>query len=106
MYTVELSDWVALAPSSTFERELYDQARGNPSLPGGSGQIRHDLATRHDSVPVILREPTPQRKNWQVGLYLRSYVVWMYETNRNDGYLMTKVSPVRLTDHDRLARGC
>lgn len=106
MNTMDLPGWTVLVSSSKVEQKLGREARENPSLPGGSGRIVRDLATHQGGVPVILHEPKSQQQDWRVAMYLRSYVVWMYETKRNDGYLIAHVSPLRLTDHDRLARGC
>ncbi|ONI70518.1 hypothetical protein ALI144C_48655 [Actinosynnema sp. ALI-1.44] len=106
MYTVHLPGWIVLASSGKLELQLNRLARGNPGLPGGTGQIMHDLTARPDGVPVVLREPQSRQRDWSIGLHLGSYVVWGYVTNRGDGYLIGHVSPLRLSDHDRLARGC
>jgi hypothetical protein len=106
MYTVDLPGWVVLASSSKLEQKLKNLARDNPGLPAGTGQINHDLAARPDGIPVILREPKSQQKDCSIGLHMRSYVIWLYETRRNDAYTIGHVAPLRLRDHDQLARGC
>jgi hypothetical protein len=103
---VDLPAMITLVPSTKLENTLHRQAKDHPELPRGVGQVLADLTGRHDGVPVTFREPRQPQGDWSLGLHLGSYIVWLFQTRRQDAYTIAAISPLRLRDHDRLARGC
>jgi ATP-dependent RNA/DNA helicase IGHMBP2 len=90
-----LAKFEALADRQGFPRSPYDVQRDLNELTAAGG------------VPVTLSEPLPGKADWSVLVYTRRYVVRLFVTKRHaDAYTVASVAPLRLTDHQRLARAC
>ncbi|MBK1785502.1 DEAD/DEAH box helicase [Prauserella cavernicola] len=99
--TVKLAKPVVLVPSQSFDSKLHRQARDNPGLPAGVAQIAQHLAER-DGVPATVEEMSGSRS---LKLYTYGYVVGMFPTRDADAYTLAWITPLRLRDHQDLARG-
>jgi hypothetical protein len=98
--------WVILVPSRSVDAQLQRRAREHAGLPSGIGQVIADLAARPEGVPARLSEPYQEGSDWSLLLYTYTYVMRLFVTQRGDAYRIAAINPLRLDDHDRLARGC
>lgn len=75
-----------------------------PEFPSGFDQIVADLARLPSGVPAVLTERADGGHGLQLHTY--TYVLRLSTTKDGDGYWVNSMHPLRLPDHDRLARGC
>ena len=106
LQVVDLPRWVVLVPGKQVDGRLQRQRRDHPGLPAGVGQVAADLAARRDGVPVTLSPPRRQGDDWSLVLHTHTYVVRLFVSRYDDAYTIAAIDPIRLEDHDRLARGC
>ncbi|MFD0314768.1 DEAD/DEAH box helicase [Streptomyces flavalbus] len=104
--TLDLTSPVFLVPGNSLERQLRDKARVHPALPAHDvQQIAADLGSLRDGVPARIDEGGGGR-DASLLLHTASYRLRLFPTNRGTGYVVGAVDPVRLRDHNELARSC
>ncbi len=106
LQVVDLPRWVVLVPGKPVDARLQRQRRDHPGLPSGIGQVAADLAARPEGVPATLSPPRRQGDDWSLLLHTHTYLVRLFVSRRGDAYTIAAIDPIRLHDHDRLARGC
>ncbi|WP_410610964.1 DEAD/DEAH box helicase [Amycolatopsis sp. lyj-109] len=106
LQVVDLPRWVVLVPGKSLDAKLQRQRRDHPGLPAGIGQVAADLAARSEGVPATLSPPLRQGDDPSLLLHTHTYLVRLFATKYGDAYTIAAIDPIRLKDHDRLARGC
>ncbi|WP_410596473.1 DEAD/DEAH box helicase [Amycolatopsis sp. lyj-23] len=106
LQVVPLPHGLVLVPGKPVDARLQRQRRDHPGLPAGVGQVAADLAARHEGVPATLGAPRRPGDDWSLLLHSHTYVVRLFATKYGDAYTIAAIDPIRLEDHDRLARGC
>ncbi|WP_410622310.1 DEAD/DEAH box helicase [Amycolatopsis sp. cmx-8-4] len=103
---VDLRGRISLVPGKSLDARLLQQSKDHPGIPVGVGRIAADLTSRPDGVPATLSEPFRKGSDWSLLLYTHAYVVRLFVSGDGDAYTIAGINPLRLDDHDRLARGC
>ncbi|MDS0135734.1 MULTISPECIES: AAA domain-containing protein [unclassified Amycolatopsis] len=103
---VDLPRWVVLVPAKSLDGRLERQRRDHPGLPAGIGRVAADLAARSEGVPATLSPPQRPGGDPSLLLHTHTYLVRLFVTQYGDAYTIAGITPIRLRDHDRLARGC
>lgn len=106
LQVVDLPRWVVLVPGKPVDARLQRQRRDHPGLPAGVGQVAADLAARREGIPATLSPPRRQGDDWSLLLHTHTYLVRLFVSRHGDAYTIAAIDPIRLDDHDRLARGC
>ncbi|MFC0038758.1 DEAD/DEAH box helicase [Actinomadura rayongensis] len=105
---VTLPGSINLVPSEKLNSKVDRLARENPhlQLPVDLRRLESDLNARADGVAVTFSEPW-QGGDWSLLLHLTTYTVRLFLTKKyQDAYTIASISPMRMHDHERLARGC
>ncbi|GAA1989858.1 DEAD/DEAH box helicase [Amycolatopsis minnesotensis] len=106
MHSVTLSGPIALVPARSLDARLREQDEGFPGvLPNGVTQVVADFNARPRGVAATIAAPS-NGGDRSLLLYTSAYVVRLYASGRGDAYTVASIKPLRLTDHDRLAKGC
>jgi hypothetical protein len=85
---------------------LWRRRQDHPGLPGSLDELVADLNARRDGLPATLSPPQQGGKDWSMLLYGSSFVARLFETNSGTGYMIGGIEPIRIRNHDQLARGC
>ncbi|HKS47084.1 MAG TPA: AAA domain-containing protein [Amycolatopsis sp.] len=104
--TVDLRAPVFLVPGRKLHEGIVKQRRDYPALPGGLDEIVANLSARRDGVPVTFTPWKGSDAGFSVQLTTYAYVVRLGLSGRGDAYFVNWVAPLRLRDHDELAKGC
>jgi ATP-dependent RNA/DNA helicase IGHMBP2 len=104
---VKLPGHLVLVPGKSLAGNL-SSARRSPHLPAGLDQVKRDLdaMTAESGVPATVSEPRQAGKGRSLLVYGRTYVLRLFPTDRGGGYIIAAITPLRLTDHHRLAEAC
>ncbi len=106
LQVVALPRWVVLVPAKSLDGRLQRQRRDHPGLPAGIGQVAADLAARPEGVPATVSPPQRPGADPSLLLHTHTYLVRLFVSRDGDAYTIAGITPIRLQDHDRLARGC
>ena len=74
-------------------------------LPADSGYLLPELNARPDGVAATFEEPKPGGDR-SLLLYLSTVTLRLFQTERQGGYMIGGIKPLRIKDHQRLVRGC
>jgi hypothetical protein len=105
MCDVDLRGEIVMVPGRTLDSQLRRQALDHPGVPVDVRQIQADLNDRQ-SVSVAIDPPRSPDKGPSLLVHGSTYVVRLYLRPHGDAYTIAAVSPLRLRDHHRLAKGC
>lgn len=97
---------LVLLSSPGFESKLLSLA-GREGFPKSPYDIESDLAdlAAAGGIPATLSEPLPGKDSWSLLLHTSRYWIRLFETQHGDAYRAASIAPMRLRDHQRLARG-
>ena len=105
---VKLPGHLVLVPSKSLAGNLSSARRDHPHLPAGLDQLERDLdaMTAESGVPATISEPRQAGKGRSLLVYGRTYFLRLFPTDRGGGYIIAAITPLRLSDHHRLAEAC
>jgi hypothetical protein len=97
---------LVLLPSPSFESQLLNLAE-REGFPKSPYDIESDLAdlAAAGGMPATLSEPLPGKGSWSLLLHTSRYWIRLFETQHGDAHRIASIAPMRLRDHQRLARG-
>jgi hypothetical protein len=104
--TVDLRAPVFLVPGRKLDEGLAKQRKDHPGLPRGLAAIMADLTSRRDGVPATLTPWDGSATGFSLQLHTYTYVLKLGLSHRGDAYHVNWAGPLRLRDHDELAKGC
>jgi hypothetical protein len=102
--TLELTSPVVLVPGGSLDKQLRDKTRIHPGLPAVE-QLARDLSALGKGVPARIDEGGGGRGP-SLLVHTSAYRLKLYPTNRGTGYIVSGIDPVRLRDHNELAKSC
>lgn len=108
MRVVSVPGTVVMIPGRNLETQHRRQAKDHPGVPGSLTEIQADLNAR-DCVSVSFDAPRKPGDDPSLLVHGSTYAVRLFLRNNSrvpDSYTIAAVSPLRLRDHHRLARGC
>lgn len=101
---VPLNGVIHLVASYEDDARLREKSRDHPGLPHTVDQLAHELAAMRDGVPATIDEPNRWNSKRTLLVHSPGWVVRLVPTHSERGYLVRSVDPLRVRDHDRLAR--
>lgn len=109
MRVVSLAGEIVMLPGGSLDGQLRQLRADGRAVPGDIAQIHADLNSRR-SVSVTVDQPRSPGRDPSLLVHGPTYVIRLY-LRRNlgdngDAYTIAAITPMRLRDHDRLARGC
>ncbi|QWF83011.1 DEAD/DEAH box helicase [Amycolatopsis sp. CA-230715] len=106
MRSITLPGPIALVPARSLDGKLRQLREEFPGvLPNGVTRVVDDFNAHPQGVAATISEPRNGGDRSLV-LYTAAYVVYLYASGRGDAYTVASIKPLRLADHDRLAKGC
>lgn len=105
MRVVNLASEIVMLPGGSLDGQLRQLLADSRDVPVDIGQIQEDLNGRQ-AVSVTVDQPRSPGRDPSLLVYGSTYVLRLYLRPRRDAYTIAAITPLRLRDHDRLARGC
>jgi hypothetical protein len=102
---VNVAGEIVMVPGRSLDGQLRRLAADRARVPVDIRAIQADLSGRQ-SVSVTVDNPRSSRRDPSLLVHGSTYVMRLYLRERGDAYTVASVTPLRLRDHDRLARGC
>jgi hypothetical protein len=102
---VNVAGEIVMIPGRSLDGQLRQLAVDRARVPVDITAIQADLNSRQ-SVSVTVDQPRSASRDPSLLVYGSTYVMRLYLRERGDAYTIASVTPLRLRDHDRLARGC
>ncbi|MER6204730.1 AAA domain-containing protein [Streptomyces sp. NPDC001642] len=100
--TLRLASPLVLVPGNSLDKQLRDKSRIHPVLPAVE-QLARDLNALGDGVPARI-DDGGGRRDASLLVHTSTYRLRLYPTDRRTGYFISAVDPVRLRDHNELAK--
>lgn len=100
--TLHLASPLVLVPGNSLDKQLRDKSRIHPGLPAVE-QLAQDLNALGNGVPARIDEGGG-RRDPSLLVHTSTYRLRLYPTDRRTGYFISAVDPVRLRDHNELAK--
>lgn len=105
MRVVAMVGEIVMLPGRNVDGQLRQLVAEERNVPGDIGRIQQDLNNRQ-SVSVTVDPPRSPGGDPSLLVHGSTYVLRLHLRQRGDAYTIAAVMPLRLRDHDRLARGC
>jgi hypothetical protein len=102
---VNLAGDIVMIPGRSLDGQLRQLVADHRDVPADIGTIQAELNGRR-SVSVSVDRPRTAGGDPSLLIHGSAYVLRLYLRDRGDAYTIASVTPLRLRDHDRLARGC
>ena len=103
---VALPTALYLVPSAKTDTMIRERVRDHPGMPASLDQIVAELNARSDGAAATFSPPRKTDGSWSLQVYGRTWILRLFPTNRNGGYMIASIDPLRVRDHHRLAQGC
>lgn len=105
MRVVNLRGEIVMLPGGSLDGQLRRLLAEGRDVPVDIRQLQADLAGRQ-TVSVTVDQPRSPDRDPSLLVHGSTYVLRLYLRPHRDAYTIASVWPMRLRDHDRLARGC
>jgi hypothetical protein len=102
---VNLPGEIVMIPGGSLDEQLRQLAVDHARVPVDLKEMQADLNGRQ-SVSVTVDQPRSPGRDPSLLVHGSTYVVRLYLRTAGDAYTIASVTPLRLRDHHRLARGC
>jgi hypothetical protein len=103
---VNVAGEIVMIPGRSLDEQLRRMVVDRARVAADITAIQADLNSRQ-AVSVTVEQPRASRRgDASLLVHGSTYVMRLYLRDRGDAYTIASVTPLRLRDHDRLARGC